>query len=84
MGQEDTGTLRNLSAMGLFVETQKDPPPVGTEVEIRFEFNSPKPAVSVKTKGQVTRVQSLDGPGNTIGFAASTSRMKLQKALDER
>ncbi len=81
--REETGSLRNVSAGGLFVDTT-DPPPVGTEVLFQFEFNSPdkSPAVSIKTKGQVSRVELKRLQDGSSGFAASTSRMRLQKLSD--
>jgi len=78
--REQTGTLRNVSKCGLFVETA-DPPPVGTEILIQFEFDSPgkRPAVSIKTKGHVSRVELDRAGGSKRGFAVSTGTMKLHK-----
>jgi len=65
---------------GLFVETAH-PPPLGVEVLIQFEFDSPnkKPAVSIKTKGQVMRVEPIQLRVSKAGFAVSTGTMKLHK-----
>ena len=78
--REQTGSLRNVSALGLFVETNS-PPPMGTEISIQFDFSGSdiSPAVWIKAKGQVTRIEPSRIDGHNSGFGASTSLMMLQR-----
>jgi hypothetical protein len=57
---------------------------MGTEVVIRFDFTGSdlSPAVWVKAKGQVNRVELSGVQGQTSGFAASTNRMTIEKYSD--
>lgn len=84
IGRDEVGTLRNVCAVGIFVETRFSPPPVGTPLDIRFEFNTEKPTILIKTKGHVTRIESGHSVSQGVGFAASTGRMILKKAAQSR
>lgn len=76
---ERIGKLVNLSTRGLFIEAA-NPPAVGTQILIRFEFSNPgkTPVVCVRTNGLVKRVESSRLQGYR-GFAVSTGPMKLSK-----
>ena len=78
--REDVGSLRDVSALGLFVETNTLPP-TGTEMSIRFDFTGAElnPAVRVSAKGSVVRIAVSRRDGESSGFAVSTGRMTLQK-----
>jgi hypothetical protein len=79
-GRDEVGTLRNVSALGMFVETRFNPPPVGTPLDIRFEFDAEKPTILIKTKGHITRIEVGQLVSQGFGFAASTGRMILKKS----
>jgi hypothetical protein len=76
---ERIGKLVNLSTRGLFIEAA-NPPAVGTQILIRFEFSSPgkTPVARVRANGLVKRVESSRLYGY-CGFAVSTGPMKLRK-----
>jgi hypothetical protein len=78
--RQGTGITRNFSAGGLFVLTD-DPPPVGTTVrfEVDLERSRLGPAVTVRAKGKVNRIEMTEPAGRFGGFALSTRRMKLEK-----
>jgi hypothetical protein len=79
-GRNEVGTLRNVCAVGIFVETRFSPPPVGTTLNIRFAFDAEKPTILIKTKGHITRIEADQLVSQRFVFAASTSRMILKKA----
>jgi hypothetical protein len=74
------GNLRNVSAGGVFVETSSLPP-LGTEIDIKFEFDRPRgaPTASITAKGRVTRVEMLSLDHQVTGFAVATGRMNLHR-----
>ena len=78
--RQGTGVTRDFSAGGLFVMTD-DPPPVGTTVrfEVDLETSGPGPAVTVRAKGMVNRVETTDLTGRLGGFAIYTRRMRIEK-----
>jgi len=80
VGQKQTGNLRNVSAGGVFVETSSWPP-LGAEIDIKFEFDRPRgaPTASITAKGRVTRVEMLRLDHQVIGFAVATGRMNLHR-----
>src|SRR4029077_10772952 len=71
--RQGTGVTRDFSAGGLFVMTD-DPPPVGTTVrfEVDLETSGLGPAVTVRAKGMVNRVETTDLTGRLGGFAIYT------------
>jgi hypothetical protein len=75
--KELTGSLRNVSPGGVFIETVS-PPPVGAEILIKFHFesSSTSPTASITTNGEVSRVEFS---GEVSGFAARTGRMNLHR-----
>jgi len=79
-GCDEVGTLRNICAVGIFVETLFFPPPVDNPLSIRFEFDAEKPPILTKTKGYITCIERGQIVGRGFGFAASTGRTLLQKA----
>src|SRR5579872_6130550 len=80
--REQTGSLRNVSAEGLYVETA-EAPPVGTEIALQFDFVSPGKVSSVliAARGLVSRVEATGIEGAQPGFAVSTGRMKVRKGV---
>jgi PilZ domain len=78
--QAQTGSVRDVASRGLFIEAV-EPPPVGAEILIQFEFENMgrNLAASISTRGEVRRVETLDE--QRWGFAASTRRMNLHKAF---
>lgn len=79
--QKSTGRVRNFCATGLFIESHK-PPPLTTDISIRFELNveGKMAGVCVKTKGRVNRVEH-GAPEQWSGFSVYTGTMKLQKLV---
>ena len=75
------GVTRDFSAGGLFVFTE-DLPTVGTSLQFAVNLAVPEggPGLIVRGKGQVKRVEIADSMGRRGGFAATTGRMKLEKA----
>ena len=80
--REHTGSLRNVSAEGLYVESL-NAPPLGTEVAVQFEFLMPGKisTVSIAARGLVNRVEASGLEGLQPGFAIATGRMKIRKSV---
>jgi PilZ domain len=78
--QEQTGSLRNVSSNGLFIETAS-PPPAGSDVLVQFHFDSAShsPTASITTRGHVKRVEAGALNEQESGFAISTRRMNLHR-----
>ncbi len=74
-----TGISRDLSAKGLFVMAEHLPP-VGSAVRFVVDLSTVSwPAVKVRAKGQVTRVERPDFEGRVGGCAILTRRMTFEK-----
>jgi hypothetical protein len=78
--RQGTGVTRDFSAGGLFVMTD-DPPPVGTTVRVEVDLETSRlgPAVTVRAKGKVNRIETTDLTGRLGGFAIYTRRMRIEK-----
>jgi len=80
-GQEHWGNIRNVSAGGLFIEAI-NPPPVGSETLIEIYFLGKNRTASIRTRGQVKRVEVSPLNGQEAGFAVHVRRMNLHRISD--
>jgi len=72
-----TGVTRNVSASGVFFETDVDYVP-GSEVSFAIELDGPQAKkVMFKCQGQVVRVEHRDGK---VGVAATIDASTLESA----
>jgi hypothetical protein len=78
--REERGNVRNVSVGGIFIETE-NPPPVGTAIFVQFGFDKLGrcPAVSIRAKGRINRVERIPLKDQGMGFAVSVGRMNLYR-----
>jgi len=71
-----TGVTRNVSASGVFLETNVDYA-AGSEISFAIELDGPTGKMMFKCQGQIVRVEHRDGK---VGVAARIVASKLKSA----
>lgn len=75
---QGTGSMRDVCVHGLFVMTLVAPP-IGTliRLEVCFDSSRAESPVSIRAKGRVCRVDSVNQNRERCGFAATTKKLTL-------
>jgi len=74
--ERGTGITRNVSASGVFFETNVDYAP-GSEISFAIELDGPQGKMMFRCKGQIVRVEHRDGK---VGVAAKIVDSTLESA----